>query len=342
MKHNQLLSLLGVIALLFGFTLVSCDGSNSTTEDVVNTEGDSIVAPAVEYYDSLILKNPKDATLYYQRAMYYYEAGFVPAGLADTYSAIHLDSSAVEYYYLAADLHIEMGDGKNAIGLMSKAINQFPEDEELYLRATEYNYLMMYYEPALNFVNDLLEINPYNADAYFLKGLIYKEQGFNEKAMSTFQTCTEQDPTFYNAYMQLGLLHTDENSDFAISYFDNALRLLPESREAMYGKGFFYQKVERYNEAVAEYRTLIGVYPKDHVSFYNIGYCYLQMDSLEKSYNHFNIATQIQPQYAGAYYMKGFVAEQRGDVQTAIVNYEQAQLMMPDNEDVIDALARLQ
>jgi len=63
------------------------------------------------------------------------------------------------------------------------------------------------------FADELLRINKNNADAYFFKGMIFKSLEMKNKSISNFQTCVEQDPTYYNAYMQLGLLMSNKKDD---------------------------------------------------------------------------------------------------------------------------------
>ena len=224
---------------------------------------------------------------------------------------------------------------------MSKGINMNPENEDLYIKAVEYNYYMQNYEAAINFANDLIGINKYNAEAYFLKGMIYKEIGQDKKAISALQTCTEVDPTFYNAYMQLGLIYSKQKDDLAIQYFENAIRIKEGSREAYYAIAYHYQRKKEFKQAIAAYKKMIAMNPKDHEVFFNVGHCYIGLDSLNKAYNHFDLAIKIQPQYAGAYYMKGNISESLGNNEDALKNYQQALNMMPDDTTIMKAIERV-
>jgi len=327
--------------MFVSFLLFSCT-ENNAKEEVVKEEDEVLPATREKVFlDSLIRQSPNNSDLYFQRARYNFRNGIKHAALADIYSAIHLDSTVAQYYYLGGDLFIEMGEGNKAVQLMSKGISLIPNDEELYLRAVEYNYYMGYYQSAINFANDLLKINKFNADAYFLKGMIYKELEDTSKAISNFQTCVEQDPAHYNAYMQLGLLFSEKKDNIALRYFENALNIEPKSREAMYGKAYHFQRLKKFETAIEEYKQIVLVYPKDSEIYYNIGYCYIQTDSLEKAYSNFDIATKIDPAYAGAYYMKGYVSELGGNYPNAKFNYSQAGKMLPNEPKVLEAIERI-
>jgi tetratricopeptide (TPR) repeat protein len=327
------------LILLF---LAACNNQTSekTYEDDDDTEYINM-APEKTYLDSLLKKDPNNSELYYQRAKFNFKNGIKHAALADIYSAIHLDSTVAKYYYLGGDLFVELGEGNKAIQLMSKGISMLPEDEELYLRAAEYNFYMGYHQSSINFLNDLLRLNKFNADAYFLKGMVYKDLADTTKSISNFQTCVEQDPEHYNCFMQLGLLFSAKKDDIAIRYFENALLLEPNSREAIYGIAYHHQRLKRLDTAIDEYKKIVAVNPKDSEIYYNIGYCYMLADSLDKAFTNFDIATKIDPAYAGAYYMKGYVSELANNIAMAKFNYSQAAKMLPNDPKVLEAMNRI-
>jgi tetratricopeptide (TPR) repeat protein len=339
MPHFKIYTNTIAVALLLSLGIVGCN--NSKKEEPKSTEISNIVPTEKAYLDSLINLDSKNPQLFFARAKWNFNNGIKHAALADIYSAIYLDSTKAEYYYLGGDLFIEMGEGTKAIQLMSKGISLIPKDEELYLRATEYNFYMQNYPSAINFANDLLRLNQFNADAYFFKGLIYKDLQDTLKSISNFQTCVEQDPQHYNAYMQLGLLHSAKKDDVALRYFENALNIDEFSREAMYGKAYHYQRKAIYNKAIEEYKKMVTLDPKDAEAFYNIGYCFIQTDSLSQAFKNFDIATKILPSYAGAYYMKGYVSELANNNTDAKTYYTQALKMIPNDENIKAALERV-
>lgn len=290
--------------------------------------------------DSLIKADPNNAQLYYQRARILFDLKSYPKALIDILTATNINPKNVAYYLLAGDIYIAMGQGNDAIGLISEAINNNPENEALYTRAVEYNFLMKNEQAAINFANDLLRINKNNADAYFFKGLIYKPTDKN-KAITNFQTCVEQDPTYYNAYMQLGTMFSEKNDDLAIKYFDSALKLEPDSREAIYGKAYHYQQKKQFNLAKEEYKTLIIADRRDFQALFNMGHCFLDQDSLDKAEKHFEMAIQAKVDYVDAIFMLGQIAERKRDIPAARIHYQNALKLLPNNETILESLNKL-
>jgi len=171
--------------------------------------------------------------------------------------------------------------------------------------------------------------------------MIYKSIDNNDKAISSFQTCVEQDPTFYNAYMQLGLLMAENKNDLAISYYDNALKLQNDSREALYGKGFYLQQTKKYNKAKKSYQEMISNDKNDFQAFYNYAYCLMEQDSLNKAFRNFKIASKIKVDYVDAIFMLGQISESIGDIPNAKKYYNTALKLLPDNETIKESLKGL-
>lgn len=328
---------LTLVLLIFGCK----DSKENTTEDkakILNS-AESAVSKTLEL-DSLINNSPNNSDLYYQRSKVFFDIKNHPKALIDILTAINLNNKNAVYYLLGGDIYIAMGQGNDAIKLMSEAISNIPNNEALYTRSIEYSFYMKENKAALNFANDLLRINKNNPDAYFFKGLIFKSSDVN-KAISSFQTCVEQDPTYYNAYMQLGTLFSEKNDELAIKYFDNALKLQPESREAIYGKGYFYQQRKQYELAREEYKKMIIADRRDFQALFNTAHCFLAQDSIAKAEKHFDMALNAKPDYVDAIYMLGQIAEIKGDIPNAKIHYQNALKLLPNNETILESLNKL-
>lgn len=320
--------------------LATCSNNNeSQTESLTKNENTKPVE--LNTLDSLIEVSPRNADYYYQRSIYYKNTGNLPKALTDAYSATYIDSNNVIYTLHSADLYLKLGKIDNAIQALKTGINNNKENENLYETIVEYSYYAKEYEQGLNFANDLLRINKFNANAYFFKGLIYKDLRNTEKAISNYQTCIEMDPQFYNAHMQLGLIYNDKGNETALQYFNNALRIDSNSREAKYAIAYFYQQNKQPKKAIETYKEMISKNPKDEELFFNVGYCYIDLDSLDKAYKNFDIATKIQPQYTGAYYMKAYVSELMNNKDEALKNYNQALKLLPNDTAIQQAIKRI-
>ena len=84
-----------------------------------------------------------------------------------------------------------------------------------------------------------------------MKGMNYKEIKDTAKAISSMQTAVEQDQTYYSAYIQLGILCAAQKNPLAVQYYKNAMRIQPNSTEAWYDLGKYYQDVKDWAQATA-------------------------------------------------------------------------------------------
>lgn len=121
-----------------------------------------------------------------------------------------MDSLNAPFALGLSDCLFEMSNPEGSILILERFIAHSPENIDV-LNALALEYFLLpkpRYNLAIDTYNKVLKLDIQNADAYFYKGLIFKETGDTAKAISSFQTCTEVDPDYYDAYMQLGMLYS--------------------------------------------------------------------------------------------------------------------------------------
>jgi len=228
-----------------------------------------------------------------------------------------------------------------AINLITKALEKKPKDINLLLKLSQYYLYINDIDKSVKTANEVLKLDITNEDAYFKKGMAYVFKQDTMKAISTFQTATEQNPDFYNAFMQLGLLCAGKKMKLAEGYYKNAIRINANSTEALYGLAIYYQDGNQWQKAKETYKKLITVDQQYKDAFYNLGYIYFNEDSLLKALKHFNMATNVDLDFARAYYMRGLTYEVMGDTANAKKDYNRT-LALDSNFEMADiGLSRL-
>src|SRR5690606_29857998 len=99
------------------------------------------------------------------------------------------------------------------------------------LRKAEIDIVLGNYEYARNHINEALKQNEYNAEAYYIRGRMYKEMRDTVLASSSYKTAIEVDPNYYDAYIEVGLLYANQKSELAREYYNSAIDLKPKSIE---------------------------------------------------------------------------------------------------------------
>ncbi|HXH17610.1 MAG TPA: tetratricopeptide repeat protein [Chitinophagales bacterium] len=297
--------------------------------------------PIIQNLSEKIAENPEDEELLYARSNAYLQLGNYQNALADIVAAIKLDSTNGKFYSTLGEIYFSKQEYTRAITALEKGHKQNPDDIELTLQLAKYQLYVGEKAKSIQLLDEVLKKNMFYAEAYFLKGMVFKEIGDTSKAISNFQTAVEQNPNYYDAYMQLGLLLTKKKNKLAPDYFSNALKIDSTSYEARYGIAMYYQEVKNYTKALELYRQMILDYPQDKDAYYNTGYIYFQMDSLEKAARSFERAIGVDPTYADAYYMRGLCAEAAKDFKNARYYYQQALNLIPEHALAAAAMKRL-
>jgi len=308
-----------------------------TIEDTLKT----IDHPQLKFINEEIVKDSTNADLYFNRALANQKLKNIDAAIADYDKALSLNDTASAYYLNFADLLIGLNNVVPAINLLTKGLEKKPKDVNILLKLSKYYLYLDDTDKSILMANQVLKLDVSNADAYFSKGLAYVFKQDTMKAISTLQTATEQNPDFYDAYMQLGLLCAGKKIKLAEGYYTNAIRINPKSVEAHYGLSIYYQKNNQQQKAKEAYRKLITVDQQYKDAFYNLGYIYFNEDSLQKALKHFNMATNVDLDFVRAYYMRGLTYEAMGDTANARKDYERTVAFDPDFEMANKGLDRL-
>lgn len=302
---------------------------------------EEIQHPQLNLINESIAQDSTNAELYFSRGIAHQKLMNYQSATADFEKAITLNDTVPAYYLNLAALFAE---GKNivpAINVLSKGLEKQPRNINMLLDLSKYYLYINDTDKSIKMTNTVLKVDATQTEAYFNKGLAYTFAGDTMKAISTFQTATEQNPDYYDAYVQLGLLCAGKKMRLAEGYYNNALRIQPESIEAMYGLAMHYQTMENYPEAKSTYRSLITINTQFKDAYYNLGYIYFQQDSLQKALKHFDMAANVDVGFVRAYYMRGLTYEAIGDSTMATKDYNRTLSLDRNFEKAQQGLERI-
>lgn len=323
MKVFRVFLLLSVTLPIFIWCGCNCNQQKEKNE-IVKTEDTLLLrTPETQRLDSLIELQPGNANLYYELGEVRMLQNELEAAISNLQKAISIETKP-DFYLALSKTYFLAGDLVMSTKVLEEGIEINPSSQILLVALSKNKLYFKEHAQSIQYADSALKQNIYNAEAYFLKGMTLKETGDTNKAIQQFQTCIEQDPAYFDAYMQLGILYSRRGNALAVPYLENALNTNPESIEALYALGYHYQTVSKdYSKAKETYRTIIEKNPDYAQAFYNMGYIHFQTDSLEKAEKNFKIAVKVDPVYADAYYMLGLCAEVRNDFSTARKQYAQ-------------------
>jgi tetratricopeptide (TPR) repeat protein len=301
--------------------LYSC----GTDTEVKNTADSVSKNDSSAFINSLILKDPGNLDLYIRRARISMNQKQYELALADVNRVLAIDSSKSEYLLAAADIHFFTGQVKRTQQLLQRAVAVNPDNVDCQLRLAQLYHYLTQYDEELLLLDGILKKDMHNSQAYFMKGMLFKDLGDTAKAISSMQTAVEQDPDYYNAFVQLGILTAAQRNPLAESYYLNALKINPSSEEAAYNLGMYYQDAENWNRAIETYTALLKGNPHHFDAHFNLGMIHaVKLNMVDQGMAFFDQAISDNPQEPRGYYGRGFCFEKKGDIKNARVDYQLA------------------
>jgi tetratricopeptide (TPR) repeat protein len=317
-SSSRLLSATFACAALLLFLSCGNDGKKTTADSA--PKGDSL-----NLINAQIVKDPANLDLYVRRARISMNRKKYAEALADMDRVIAIDSSKADYLLAAADINFFVGKVQRTEQLLKRAVDLNPENVDCLLRLAQLYHYLTKYEDELKLINMALKVDIHNSQAYFMKGMMYKDLHDTAKAISSMQTAVEQDPDHYNAYIQLGLLSAAQHNPLAESYYINAIKINPNSQEAIYNLGMYYQENENWNRAIETYTTLLKINPHHFDAHFNLGMIHaVKLNVVDQGMNYFNQAIEDNPKEPRGYYGRGYCFEKKGDITNARIDYQMA------------------
>jgi tetratricopeptide (TPR) repeat protein len=330
------------LCLICALLSTACSQQNKPTTDETTA---NVVEKADEILSGLnekIKTDPNNAALYNQRALHYMYINSDDQALSDIERSIKLNPENDNWYVTKANVLFKMNKVKECKENLEKAISLNAENVQAHNQLAEIHIYLEDYDNAMKHADLSVKADVYNAHAYYLKGLIFNYMKDTVKAVSSLQTCIEQDPEYYDAYAMLGILFAVKNHPLAEQYYDNALKIRPQSIEALYNKAMYYQELDRGEEAIELYNRILEIDASYYIAHYNTGYVLLtQYEDFKEAITHFTKAIQLEPKYVEAYYNRGLCYEQLKDLAAAEAEYRKALSLMPTFTLAAKALGRV-
>ncbi len=325
---------------------MSCSSGNS---DVVENGLDSVAVDSVKWFENSVKGDPANLPLLLEKSKFHLRRSEVDIAQLDLEKYLSMDSSNLDVQKLYADI------------LLSKLVLEKSKYHYEYIIDKDSTYAPAYLgigkiyailennAASIAYLNKSLAIDPYQSEPYFMKGMIYRSDFLEtgrttswDLALSSFQTAIEQDPNNYSAYVQLGVMHDQQGDSTAVQYYNSAIDIYPNSIEAWYNKGMFYQNRGNIEEAFLCYRTLNEIDSTWADPYYNQGYIHLIVtEELDSAIYYFTKATELDPGYFQAFNNIGLAYEKKGDISNARSYYGKAVEINPDFQLAKDNLNRL-
>jgi tetratricopeptide (TPR) repeat protein len=351
--QNSTVKLIYLSFILFLFA--SCAGDQSTDDNLIQTDTTTGVVDSLAYYKEKLKADASNPVVIYARAQYYLRHAEIELAQADLESILAKDSTNLKAQKLYADISLSRLDLETSKYHYEYILKKDSTNTGALIGLGKIYSALGRPLKAIFFMNEALKEDPYLPEPYFIKGLIYRADYYarvetdpnkeeqREIALSSFQTAVEQDPNYYSAYIEMGVMYDEVGDSIALEYYNSALDIFPESIEAWYNKGMYYQNRGEVDNALHSYYTLNKIDETWADPYYNIGYIHMIMtDDLDSAIYYFERSTELDPTFYQAYNNLGLSYEKKDDRVNAKRYYLKAIEINPDFQLAKDNLNALQ
>lgn len=338
MKNNFFLKVFILFNILFLFA--NCKNSDNNNKKDIPKTGN----PEIDVLTEAIFKTPNDAQLYFRRAQLFYKNGAQGGydfAIEDMRYALSLDSTNLSFHHFLANVYLDYAQSRLALETLQRATALYPDSLKTLLKLGQVQFITKQYSQTLATIDQILQRDPQNSDAFFLLGMNLREMGQTDRAIVAFQKSADYNAKNIDAFLELATMYDAKKDPKALRYIETALLIDSLYAPALIAQGVYWQKRGKFSPAKAAYQTLIRHNPRATDAYFNLGLLYLDADSVRLAQAHFNTVINEKPTYTKAYYYLGQCEEKIGDKKAAIGHYRQAIALNPSYEAANKALEKL-
>jgi len=165
---------------------------------------------------------------------------------------------------------------------------------------------------------------------------LYNQRDFL-KAIQAYQKVIEMDPTYIEAFNNLGLIYLEIGDfDRALKNYERAIEINPRYEKALNNIGILYFLKGEDKRAMEVFEKLIEINPNHVESYIHLGIIYKKIGQWQKGIESYQKALTLQPQNGEAHYNLGILYENIGDKERALYHYQQfIQISEKDYPDLV-------
>jgi len=183
----------------------------------------------------------------------------------------------------------------------------------------------------------------YNLGLIYLNNLAADETALN-RAITQFQKALALDPKHYLAYNALGLAHSMKGDLVpARAAFQKCLEIHPAFTEARNNLGSIYEAQGFLDKAETEYKKALAdeTYASRQLPLYNLARMAYRQDKAQEALDYVDRALRHDPRMAMGHNLKGMILERLEDGEGALVSFEKAARLVPEDMSLQFNVGRL-
>lgn len=176
-------------------------------------------------------------------------------------------------------------------------------DESVYFEQATTAFNKNDFSTAIDYFNKVLQLNPYNTEVLFMKGMAHN---------------------YLKEY------------ELAVADFDKSLTLSPSQPEVYYNRANTYVNLQKIDNALADYDSAIRFNPTIPEVYFNRGNIYYNRGQFKEALQDYSKAVEINPEYSKAYFNRGLTYKSTEQYPNAIADFRKVAELDTDNLRIVE------
>ena len=195
-------------------------------------------------------------------------------------------------------------------------------------------------DKAIDVYNDIIDIDPYYADAWFNLAQVFLGQNRYRQALHAYEMCLTIDDSDSLVWLQKGHAHfsLDEFHE-AIECYEHCQKDTKDNWQLYLFLGECYEKLGDCDTAIRYNRKVLDEQPSNFDALMALGFCLMEKKQLDEAQELFAAAIKVRPQSSEAWFNMGEVVNFKSRTDDAVSYYTRAIELDPKNIDAMIALA---
>ncbi|TDE17534.1 tetratricopeptide repeat protein [Dyadobacter psychrotolerans] len=340
-----LYSSIWILTLVSMLALESCqsDARNSTRiPPVIKKSKAQWEKDALLSLSDLISRSIDLDVNYFKRARIYFDQEQYRPALEDINEAIDEQENVGEYFLLRGKVYRELGELDKGLEDAERAEALQQGSPELYVLLADLLQAKGRFREASRYLSHAMKLAPYDASAYYVKGMLEARQGDSLASLSSLNYAMVNNPRMLRAYIQSTIINRRLNNfGQAIVINNRAIQRFKNIPELYYERGEIYNVLAKPDTAVIYYQMAFKVNPNYTEAIIKLANIELYRGHYYQALVAFQQLQKTSPQYPGINNLLGFCYEKLGDYTKAREYYTVALTMNPDDRPAHNGMWRM-
>lgn len=240
---------------------------------------------AMQSFSLAIQLDRKDPEIFFNRANFRFQAGFVKEALEDLDAAIKLKPSYLEARSNRANLLMQVGDFARAVKDLDYLVTKAANNPDIWVALGLVRYKLGMLRESIQCNERALKIVPDHPDALLNNASAAFDQKDYEAALGWITKALAATPNRAEVYYtKANVLAAMSSFELAIADYDQALLLNPNYAEGYNARGLAKANLRLIDAAEADYDRAIALRPDFDDAIYNKSYAQLEHGDFERAW----------------------------------------------------------